>query len=340
MKRGPALTRRQWLALTAASVTAQFRPFCAAYAGAQTHSGQLLLHAISKGNANKELKLHGLGFLEVTHGGWTQPIDPNITFARVSPNGRLLAYVAPSWKRAARYSSTWVRDASGQEDPKCIFDDARPVCWSSDGRRLLVVRTGQNPAVQEIQSWLVNIDDGSAEKLPLSRHAYVHDWSPDGRHVVAGWGGDQGFRGSLSSYWPIEVMDVHGEARRRLFEGSIPEGIGYSQSRFTPDGRKVLCIKTEQPSQIVSLWAFDLERNRLENIIPAREIESVNSYCISPDGKSIAVYFTSYDRDARGNAVATFGHELAILDIDGGNRRSLPVSCDFLSLFDWRADAR
>src|SRR6516164_815920 len=110
----------------------------------------------------------------------------NVTDARISPDGRRIAYVVTSVdeKRNRRTSEIWLVDTSGAH-PGASFTTAgssRSPRWSPDGKSLafLAARSSGKPQIR-----ILPMSGGEARQLTdLAEGVEAFEWSPSGDRIV------------------------------------------------------------------------------------------------------------------------------------------------------------
>ncbi len=141
---------------------------------------------------------------------------------RVSPDGSRIAV-----QGADADNDVWICDSSRGSLGRLTYDpgeDETPV-WSPDGSWLAWVtqRSGRPRQVMR------RLADGSGDEeivWSTDRHAHLHDWSPDGKELLA----TQDAESTARDIWLVPVAG--GEARP-LLRGPFEE----SNPRYSPDGR-------------------------------------------------------------------------------------------------------
>jgi serine/threonine protein kinase/Tol biopolymer transport system component len=147
------------------------------------------------------------------------------------------------------------------------FDGLNGVAWTSDGKILCVLKTGDDSNI-----WLMNRD--GTERMQLTADSAVKmrpQMSPDGRHIVF-----DSVHGESTNIWR---MDADGSNQKQLTRGAF----GDFRPSFTPDGQWVIFWSwTESGTpkiQRVSIEGGDsVQLTDYWTIFPT----------ISPDGKLIA----------------------------------------------------
>jgi Tol biopolymer transport system component len=300
-----------------------------------------------KSAANQRAGHVGVGILDLQTGTWSKLFEPRSAAARVSPDGRFVAYPEMTKPSDRDSAATFLFDVDGELEPAPVFD--RPgliVGWGGDTSALLVqtLKMGDR-SVAGLESWLVTVKTKKRTRLSISEREQVLDLSPDGRRVLickipdrAGAGDE---RGTIPA---VDLAALDGTARTRLIDGytlkaenNVPGSAGW-RHRFTPDGRNVVYAKIDPENGAASLWSVDLNGENRKRLVSPAERESVDTFCISPDGKHIAAVFEKKE-PGQGDVPATNSWELSILDIGGAHRRAIPLPLLRFNVLDWRPAA-
>jgi len=185
--------------------------------------------------------------------------------------------------------------------------DVEGLDWSPDGRRLVVVSTADStepdrddrgpddppaPDTRLIDRlvyqsngagfvhdrftrlWLVDADDGSAERLTRGEH---HDddprWSPDGRTIA--FVSDRHPNPDLGWRTDVYLVDLRTKAVRRASPGRGRQAWG--APAWSPDGRWIAAIGTRDWRRGVlsqsSVWRFRVRDGAAENLLEAGDLE-------------------------------------------------------------------
>ncbi|HSD29682.1 MAG TPA: protein kinase, partial [Vicinamibacteria bacterium] len=158
------------------------------------------------------------------HGRAARIATPLHTFLdpRVSPDGSRIAV-----QGADGDNDVWTHDLARGSLTRLTFDpgeDETPV-WSPDGAWVswATQRSGRPRQVMRRRA------DGSGEEQAIwttDRHAHLHDWFPDGAHLLATQDGESTAR-------DVWIVPVAGGAARPLLNGPFDE----RNPRLSPDGR-------------------------------------------------------------------------------------------------------
>lgn len=258
--------------------------------------------------------------------------------ARVTPDGRFLAYAIPPIAGPAR-TGVWVRPVRGEFEPIRISTGrCWPVCWSGDAEQLILFIPGRRADVRQpdrppilSQYVRVNADGSHPLSLPFGERDYVGDWSSDGQWLLVNTIpraiGDSGRH--------VYLSHPDGTGRRLIYEedrdspGRDDIAIG-----FTPDGHRIAFRQIISSGTTAASWTVDLQ-GKDRRPIPLKEDDI--DFAWSPDGSRLAVGFRDPEPDGERNSKPP--HRLAIMDADGGDRRFLALPrTRLLVLLDWRPE--
>ncbi|HZW35207.1 MAG TPA: protein kinase, partial [Isosphaeraceae bacterium] len=165
--------------------------------------------------------------------------------------------------------------------------DGRPIhslAFSPDGRWILTAANGPDPPERGPGSWTIwDAERGRAlasRPLPGAHVVAVH---PTGTRVAVGSSAPDGQPGSIAVWdvlpgWPPRLA-----AEPRLVLRTQPplvEGLA-----FSPDGRRIAALSTEEPRGFVELWQLDTGRRELVTEIKSR----LRGLAFHPNGTQLAV---------------------------------------------------
>ena len=322
------ITRREWLAGTVSSIAA-----------AKASLGL----TVDKKDARKSAIFAYLGFevhgdipgiyeIDPEEATWIKRDDKGNEYARLSPNGEILAY--PKFENGM-WRGIFVRDIFGG-DPRKLTELGRRVCWSPDGSELIVGNgtAEAEESATEPRTWRVDFKTGRATKMPIEPGPQVIDWSRDGKTLLA----RTEEKGIDESKRPLIALDLQGKNRSVLFEDKK----GYTiDHHFAPDGRRTHYTRIFRPENrpIVDMqaWVVDNDGSKRERLLEHLDIDADPFQVAgSPDGKRLAAVVSNWSRSKQG-AKAYFSRSLIVLDRDGKTSRKVELpSCRFICLIDWR----
>jgi Tol biopolymer transport system component len=148
----------------------------------------------------------------------------------LSPDGRRLAVAESAGVGANSTSDVWLRDLVNGGRTRVTFDRGSTPVWSPDGSRLAFTsnRQGVNLPYQRSA-------DGTGSETPLfpyDRHAWVNDWSRDGRWII--FSSPQTDATAGNDLWFVPVGTRDAKPTPYLRTPALEQ-----QAQFSPDGRFV-----------------------------------------------------------------------------------------------------
>jgi dipeptidyl aminopeptidase/acylaminoacyl peptidase len=141
-------------------------------------------------------------------------------------------------------------------------------------------RTGKDRDI-----WVVNPADPSMQRMVFQSTGnwYARDWSPDGAELLV----EEAVGGGEQYIWRVNV-----QTGEKTPVTPRDERASWSGARFSADGRAVYALSS-RAGEALRLWRGDLTSGKWTQVTPDDRI--VESYSLSPDGRTIAVVS---DRDA------------------------------------------
>lgn len=238
----------------------------------------------------------------------------------LSPNGRQIAYVSGAYRTDAKDGATHqdrkvhvrpLNDSKAKAD--CLEVEGDHVCWSPDGRQLLVVSYEDG----SIEHHLVDVRTKTSTSLKLPEVKQAEKAKGLVGHVVTDWSADGQWFLTMCSTGDEEDFKLY-RVKRDGSEARRIEGVDFGVcGRFSPDGKSVLYLgKREKDAE--ALFVVDVAKGK-----PRQVSQELNGrfdtlgYCWSPDGKRIAyVWDNSPEERTEGQETETF---LMVADADGRN---------------------
>lgn len=321
-------TRRQWLHRALTSLCVSLARAAATPGNddpAQIPTGRLFL-AVSNHTVQPQ-QPDGLIVLDLETGRTKRVFDRWIGNTRMSPDGRFVAY--PNFKGEDKEQGVWIIDVGKKTEPRRVFEKAGFVLWSRDSRRILV--TGP-------ETWLVDLEEKKPERLKLRDTDWVLDWSADGTQLLVAIAVPA--KNVADHNYAIEVVNFEGTVRRRIQEPETEPFCFTLFHRFTPDARRVIFIRADGKfgSDLCSISIEGKDRVRL---IHGTTGDSPSEFCISPDGKCVAVSTRVWKRRADGTFDSSKAFlSLAIYDMNGHLQRPVALPVDGIRAFDWLPTSR
>jgi Tol biopolymer transport system component len=338
---GDALTRREWLALAAGAAVAPSWGPSVARGGEGPDQKAPAGRIFAFSQTRKREEFSGTFEIDARSGTWRKVTDEGNAGARVSPDGRTLAYTKPARLSDAKQVGIWLCDTRDPGEPRRIWDVSGRPYWSADGRRLLVT-TQPDPKVRNrFQTWLIEADGSRQERTQIPETDWVFDWSGDDRGVLAASCRDEKGTDTSLTYWPVYLQNLDGTDARRLIDSHPPaqperpeRGMSLTR-RLSPDGRRVAYTQFERDRREYSLWLVGRDGTGRQCLIPADETSDVFAACWSPDGARLTMIVREFEQDG-GKRKATGSSHLEIRDVDGTGRRTFDLPHQGLQVFDWR----
>jgi eukaryotic-like serine/threonine-protein kinase len=204
----------------------------------------------------------------------------DVTLARISPDGRYLAYVS---NQHGKYS-LWVRQiatASAVQTVPPGTDTMFDVTFTPDGAFLdYTVFTGENQNGKVYQIPLL----GGAPRLLLDKADSGVSFSPDGSQIAFA------MLDAQSSRVQVMIASADGNGARRLAEypGSVA-AIGTYRVRWSPDGQRLaaLDLNINDPNGLVNgLLEVDVATGK-QRPMPGKHWRGVVDFTWLPDGSGI-----------------------------------------------------
>ncbi len=318
-----------WLALASLPIEApaQERPEPGQAAPAQ-FPGHIYLSS-----RDRDDPLRGIVAIDTNDGTWRKIAPETDVSARVSPEGSRLAVSRDG--RGVVDPGLWIYPTSGEEGAFRVFEKPGSPCWSPDSREIfltVVPRDGPH----ELRR--LAADGSREEKARVPSTEFILDWSPGG--LLLTHSGLTRYR--TNTQQPLLLMDPDGTGTRTLLAATRPVpdlGGEIMRGRFSPDGRKVLCVHFHRVDQARTIKDTALLALDVDGGAPRRFFEreadgpQARSACWSPDGRAIAVHVIERLPDDSG-----YNTRIEIVDLDGNVLKTIrqPESSINRVVFDWR----
>jgi dipeptidyl aminopeptidase/acylaminoacyl peptidase len=286
----------------------------------------------------------------------------NVTSARVSPDGRRVAYTANeavmTAEKSEYVSQIHLAGADGSESFQATFGEksSSNPDWSPDGKWLAFTstRAGKN------NLYVLRTGGGEAEQLTdVKSGVGAFKWSPDAKRIAFTMAdppsGDEekNSKGKDDARWVDENLkmihlyvvsvakDSNGKREpRQLTKGNFSvgsSGLGDNDFDWSPDGRSIVFAHTKTPK--VDDWptsdvsVVDVAGGDVKSLAATGAAEAQPRY--SPDGKWVALA-------ASGDPPRwAFNTALHVLPASGGAPKALPLSYDEQpTLIGWSGDGK
>jgi Tol biopolymer transport system component len=283
----------------------------------------------------------------------TFPAAHNFLTARLSPDGTRAAFLVtrrgpPRAEEPEAWPYQVVVRKLGTAEPKAFDMPAKEVsiCWSPDGKRLLVTKlVGMRPDLTA-ENVLLDPDTGKTEPLELPAGVSVLDWSADGKTFLVVRRDGKTYRLGLASRGDKEMREL------TALKGWTGQHVG----RLSPDGTRVLYTDADPEDKDANKWGVSSKPYLLDMATGKREAVAefpLNAQALgvawSPDGKRIAYTWKQLHPDLVKKDELTINDAqreteafLIVADADGKNPRTVSSAKanSFLSAIfgtvDWR----
>jgi Tol biopolymer transport system component len=264
--------------------------------------------------------------------------DEDIRFqphsARVSPDGKRLAFGQAVERRAADGIGVWppdriyVRDlnkaAAGEVVATREGTELHNWVWSPDGTKLAFHSWDEAGG----SNWVVDVKTKKVEEVKLPRFKYkgkeypasIQAWSPDGKWFLASGDG-------------LLLVKTDGSAPRQLTKDH--KNLMNGTCRFSPDGRQVLFVGHNKDKSD-TLYVADVASGKVRAVVEAKNFSRLHA-CWSPGGRRIAYCATLLDADGRDAGETS----IFVTDPEGKNTTTVRTekhqpNVIKLLLMDWR----
>lgn len=177
------------------------------------------------------------------------------------------------------------------------------VVWSN--RSGLVAFDSNRRTNKDRDIWVVDPADPSTARLVLEATGnwIAQDWSPDDRELLV----EERVSTDVRNLWRVDVKS----GARTALTPKEKDPAAWIAPRFAPDGKRVYA-RSNRGGDVMRLWRMDVQSLEWTAVTP--DGSNVESYAVSPDGRTIAVVF---DRDAQS--------VLELIDATSGKARQKPT---------------
>jgi dipeptidyl aminopeptidase/acylaminoacyl peptidase len=274
-------------------------------------------------------RLKGTFAVDPDAGTWVRITTEGNPLARVSPDGRRLAFVKGAGS-AEKERGIWTCSTRGDDEPNRITDLIGRPSWSRDGKRLVISGTGKDDQNSHFQTWMVQADGSEPMRLPIPETDIVLDWTPDDAWFLVSANRKAGLDFVNR---PAYVIRPDGTDEHRITESS---DLVRWRHRFASGGKKVTYFQLDKNDDC-RLWIVDLDGRNRRVFLGEHDDRAPFGSVSSPDGNHEAILY--FDRtpgdDGKRNDVIR-GCTIEVVDADGTNARPLSLpEAGTLSLLDW-----
>lgn len=283
-------------------------------------SGIVCLHSDGNTDSVIEISLHDK---KVRKPKFRQPFKPSYLSIALASDGKTFAYHIDDEdlkiedpEMAGPAPSVWIRSLDHPEKEAIdLAVKGQCICWSPDGKQILVVDEGLNHSFVDVATKKVtplempklDKDAGNQDKSRMG----VTDWSRDGQWLLVTYIANADAKQEKIGAEML-LVKPDGSDIRRL--DHIKNG---ESGRFSPDGKRILYRGPHtKEANSSDLYVTDLKGAKPVRVSHALN-GTVDSYCWSPDGKRIAYDWWVQGEDS---SVESF---VIVVDVDGRNSETL-----------------
>jgi dipeptidyl aminopeptidase/acylaminoacyl peptidase len=276
----------------------------------------------------------------------------NVSGPRISPDGRLVAFVVtrPNYADNRNESELYVAGLPTGAPRQLTFERRQVSAprWSPDGLALAFLAPD---SAGRSQVWLMPMSGGDARRITKSKTDVQHySWRPDGGAIAYAAADEEPKReGEAKHLATMEVGDqdlflhapmrpqhiwlqaIDTTAAQRLTSGAwsielvLPPGAAPSQLSWSPDGRQIAFARVPLPQSgrfdSTTVRVLEVASGAIRSLTGTERFQNNPEW--SPDGKSIAYV---YPREGRGDL--GWMTEIHVAPASGGPGRSLTRALD------------
>jgi hypothetical protein len=143
-----------------------------------------------------------------------------------------------------------------------------PGSMSPDGKRIVYVHV-TNDVEESGELWIVDVDGSHPRKVGDGKVGFGTAFSPDGRSILAEWGG------RLLVY---DVSDLNATPRSIKVPGLLAWGGSWS-----PDGRTLLFSAVERAGQKAELYTMNVDGTDLWQVTSTAQADEFGDWALPPD---------------------------------------------------------
>lgn len=143
-----------------------------------------------------------------------------------------------------------------------------PGSFSPDGKRIVYVHA-TNEAEESGELWVIDVDGSHPTKVGDGKVGFGTSFSPDGRSILAEWGGH------LLVY---DVNDLSVAPRSITVPGLLAWGASWS-----PDGRALVFSAVERAGQKAELYTMNVDGTDLLQVTRTPQADEFGDWALAPD---------------------------------------------------------
>lgn len=244
---------------------------------------------------------------------------------RLSPDGRTIAF----WTSHETTCDALVRGVDEEGDARRIWtgDGTAGVCWTHDGKHVIVLQAIRSANRWKFTNWLVEPENAEASQLELPDTEGVIDCAHH-TDLLISW--------SFRNKKRIELFTLRPDGSDAT--NLTGKGQYDYKGRFSPDDTRIAFLRRQGQ---LSVCTADVDGKNARIAFTEKGLTSPRDVAWSPDGKRLAAVLFDWTLDEQGRKVwrdADSNFRIAIMHPDGGNFRELKLDRDvsYIGKLDWR----
>jgi Tol biopolymer transport system component len=249
---------------------------------------------------------------------------------RVSRDGKMLAFAQ---FHVVQPTEIWTCDLTSRHTAMVVAEGGTSLCWSPDGKRFACTKPHfTDDGKSQNVTWEISVAGSGKKKLPILETDEIEDWSGDGKWFVAVTNRKKPFGTGYQLY----RMRPDGSEELRLTKDGLN-----CYPRFSLDSQHIVYLHLPAKAG-PSLHVMDVDGRNDREVLREEGLTTVDSGCFSPDGRHLAAVRFDWHLQ-NGQPIlgdpADSNFRLQIMDVDGKNRRELPLpgaKVLWLGHPDWR----
>jgi Tol biopolymer transport system component len=227
-----------------------------------SHDGASIFYTLSRSGAGREYwRMDADLQNRVQIPGLRTILDPEHSDLRIwSPDDTKLLY-----RVSGQTPEIWLANADGTE-PQRLDITGIPNAWSSDGQSIFYFY--HDIANQTVTFWQMDLESGQHKRFFVVPEPYAGDfrWSPDGRQVAIGGGGE--------GWNNLYVANADGSDLRRLFFPVTQQFQSVGDDTWSPDGKMLAVTLASQNDESIGkirkAWVINVATSDLWQLTDTR----------------------------------------------------------------------